>query len=125
MRKVFLLSLTIFVIISIIESKNDKDDHRKSREFKKFREGRSEMRDAMEEAMKFLYEETYKMETEERRNLIKKFMRGHIDFREALDLANSERKEERRVRSPDRERRIQEITESLKDMNRRKRRTEL
>ena len=125
MKKILLISLTIFVLISITESKNDKDDHRKSREFGKSREGRSEMRDAMEEAMKLLYEETYKMDAEERRNLIKKFMRGHIDFREALDLANSERKEERRVRTPDREKRIQEITESLKDMNRRKQHSEL
>lgn len=125
MRKFLLISLTIFVIILITEAEHDKDDYRKSRDFKKSREGRSEMRDAMEEAMRFLYEETYKMDAEERRNLIKKFMRGQVDFREALDLANSERKEERRVRSPDRERRIQEITESLKDMNRRNRRSEL
>ncbi|KAL7016083.1 hypothetical protein ACKWTF_016802 [Chironomus riparius] len=125
MKSFLLFLLTIFVIISIIECKNDKDDHRKSRDFRKSRESRFEMRDAMEEAMKLLYEETYKMDAEERRNLIKKFMRGHIDFREALDLVNSERKEERRVRSPERERRIQEITESLKDMNRRKRHSEL
>lgn len=119
MRKFLIFTIVIILIISITESIDDKDERKKSRD----RE-RMEMREITEEAAKFLFEESHSLEPDERREIMKKFMMGKIEFEEAADLAAGAELETRRANS-EREKRIKEIREKFNRMDRRNRRNEL
>lgn len=120
MRKFLILTISIFLIISITESTDDKDERRKSRD-----RDRIEMREITEEAARFLFEESHKLEPDERRNIVKNFMMGKIEFEEAADLAAGSELEERRATNPEREIKIKEIREKFNKMERRNKRNEL
>lgn len=119
MRKFLILTFTILLIISITESTDDKDDHKKSRD----RE-RMEMRQITEEAAKFLFEESHTLDPDERREIMKKFMMGRIEFEEAADLAAGAELETRRE-NLERERKIKEIREKFNRIDRKNGRNEL
>jgi hypothetical protein len=117
MRKIFISAITILLVIFYAEA-SDKDQ--KAREIDRIR-----MREVTEEATKFLFEESHMLEPDERRNIVKNFMMGKIEFEEAADLAAGAELEERRVKNPERQQRIKEIREKFDQIDRRNRRNEL
>ncbi|KAL7016082.1 hypothetical protein ACKWTF_016801 [Chironomus riparius] len=108
MKKFLIFTITILLIILITESTVDEDERRKSRD----RE-RIEMREITEEAARFLFEESHMLEPNERRNIMKNFMMGKIEFEEAANLAAGSQLKERLKTNPEREKKIKEIREKF------------
>lgn len=116
MSKLVIISITTLVLL-ISLTIADRDDHRKSKNFRASK--RDEMRQAMDEAMRLLSEASHKGDPEQRRELLKDFMRGQINIKEALEKVGYKKKD------PEWEEKIEKIHEKLRHLNRRKRYEEL